>query len=78
MQPPAVCEKAVDLILQEPGAAVATAWGLCVILDQRKRAERSLALDFDLRGFHALLIGEGPLPSDFIVARVSDWLEDGP
>ena len=78
MQPPAVCEKAVDLILQEPGAAVATAWGLCVILDQRKRAERSLGLDFDLRGFHALLIGEGPLPSDFIVARVSDWLEDGP
>lgn len=77
MQPSAVCEKAVAMILQEPGAAVAAAWGLCVILDQRKRAERSLGEDFDLRRFQALLIGEGPLPSDFIVARVSDWLEDG-
>lgn len=72
------CDAAVRSILLDPGDAAAASWGFTTILRERERARRELGGDFDLRTFHEVVIGDGPLPPEFVEARVESWIEGRP
>ena len=64
-----------------PGQAVAYKIGHREILDMRAATETALGEAFDIREFHAVVVGQGAMPLDVLAERV-DWyveetLEDG-
>ena len=45
------------------------------ILKLRKHAKRKLAEKFDIRKFHDVVLGAGPLPLTILKKRVDAWIE---
>jgi uncharacterized protein (DUF885 family) len=43
-------------------------------MELRERAEETLGERFDIRDFHAVVLGQGDLPLDVLETRVNDWL----
>ena len=62
-----------------PGQATAYKIGMLEIQALRARAERSLGANFDIRAFHDLILGSGPLPMKELGAHVDRWIarQDG-
>ncbi len=44
------------------------------ILRYRAHAEEVMGADFDIRGFHDVVLGGGALPMPFLEARVLQWI----
>jgi len=44
------------------------------ILRYRAHAEEVMGADFDIRGFHDVVLGAGALPMPFLEARVNQWI----
>jgi uncharacterized protein (DUF885 family) len=40
----------------------------------RRRAEEALKEKFDLKAFHSVLLGSGPLPLDTLSSLVDEWV----
>ena len=57
-----------------PGQACAYKVGEIAIWRMRKSAEAALKDKFDLKEFHAVLLGSGPLPLDTLATLVEDWI----
>jgi len=65
----------VDRYLVWPAQALSYKIGELAIWRMRRAAEQSLGANFDLRGFHDELLGEGALPLELLDARMAAWIE---
>lgn len=65
----------VDRYISDPGQALAYKVGQLKIMELRDYAETSLRSAFDLRDFHAVVLGAGCLPLDILEKRVKAWVE---
>ncbi|MGE0621201.1 MAG: DUF885 family protein [Pseudomonadales bacterium] len=64
--------------LTDPGQATAYLIGMLKYRELRARAESAMGGDFDLRAFHDLVLGSGPLPLGMLERKVDRWLAGGP
>ncbi|MCO1579789.1 DUF885 domain-containing protein [Crossiella sp. SN42] len=64
-----------DRYIETPGQALSYLVGRMEFQRLRARAERELGADFDIRGFHDLVLGGGPLPLTVLDRVVDDWLK---
>ncbi|MEJ6007059.1 DUF885 domain-containing protein [Paucibacter sp. AS339] len=67
-------ESEVDRYLVTPGQALGYKIGQLKLLELRRQAEQTLGPRFDVRAFHDLVLGAGPLPLDLLAQRVRVWV----
>jgi uncharacterized protein (DUF885 family) len=60
--------------LTTPGQAVSYKVGMLKIEELRARAEETLGEQFDIRGFHDVVLGGGALPLPLVEARLDNWI----
>ena len=66
--------KEVERFLVWPGQATSYKVGQLKILELRAKAERELGPRFDLRDFHHVVLGNGPLPLDVLAQQVDAYI----
>jgi uncharacterized protein (DUF885 family) len=64
----------IDRYIAWPGQATGYMVGCREILRLRALAEQRLGARFDRRGFHDVLLGNGPLPLSVLAAEVEAWV----
>ncbi|NUS64223.1 MAG: DUF885 domain-containing protein, partial [Saccharothrix sp.] len=69
-------ENEVDRYIAAPGQALAYMVGRLEILRIRAAAEEALGERFDIRDFHDVLLGGGPLPLAVLDEVVSEWVRN--
>ncbi len=69
--------RAVERYAIMPGQATAYAIGKLEILRMREAARQRLGPRFDIRDFHEVVLGAGPLPLDILEERVAAWSARG-
>jgi uncharacterized protein (DUF885 family) len=64
----------IERYLVNPGQALAYKTGMMKIVALRAQAKQQLGAKFDLREFHDLVLGAGPMPLPVLEMRVNAWL----
>jgi uncharacterized protein (DUF885 family) len=59
-----------------PGQATSYKIGMIKIQQLRAKAEAELGDDFDIRGFHDVVLGGGAMPLTLLERRVEQWIAD--
>ena len=67
----------VDRYVAMPGQALAYKVGDIRIQQARKRAEKALGKNFDIRGFHEQVLMTGALPLEVLDAKIDRWVAAG-
>ncbi|MCU0683901.1 MAG: DUF885 domain-containing protein, partial [Polyangiaceae bacterium] len=65
----------VDRFIVVPGQALSYKMGELKLKELRAFATRELGERFDVRAFHATVLGAGSLPLDVLETRVRAWVE---
>ncbi|WP_262500834.1 DUF885 domain-containing protein [Pseudohalioglobus sediminis] len=73
--PEAAVRSEIRRYLVAPGQATSYKVGMLKIQSLRARAEAELGDDFDIRGFHDVVLGGGSLPLPILEQAVTDWVE---
>jgi uncharacterized protein (DUF885 family) len=68
----------IDRYIGMPGQALAYKTGQLEMLRLRASAEDRLGTDFDIRGFHDVLLGSGAVPLATMAELVDGWVEGRP
>jgi uncharacterized protein (DUF885 family) len=69
-----VATSAIERYMAWPGQALGYKVGALKIQELRKRAETALGPRFRLPAFHAVVIGDGPLPLAVLEQKVDRWI----
>ncbi|MET0133991.1 MAG: DUF885 domain-containing protein [Kibdelosporangium sp.] len=78
VMPEVEIQSEVDRYIEVPGQALAYMVGRLEILRVRRRAEQELADAFDIKAFHDVVLGGGPLPMAVLDEVVADWTATRP
>jgi uncharacterized protein (DUF885 family) len=66
--------KAIERYIVFPGQATAYMVGRLKITDLRAKAEKELGGKFDIKGFHDVILKNGPVPLDVLEEQVDAWI----
>lgn len=67
-------QREVERYIVLPGQATSYAVGMLKIMELRERARSALGERFDLRAFHDVVLGSGPLPLPIVEENVEAWI----
>lgn len=73
---PETADAMTDRIAVMPGQLTAYDSGGLEIMALRAEAERALGPRFDLREFHARILGDGIVPLPLLRQRITEWIEE--
>jgi uncharacterized protein (DUF885 family) len=59
-----------------PGQATAYKVGMLKILKLREKARAALGDQFDIRGYHEVVLSNGAVPLNVLEALVDDWVAE--
>ena len=74
--PEAAVRSEVRRYITLPGQATSYKVGMLKIEEYRRHAETELGDQFDIRGFHDVVLGGGALPMPMLEARVNNWIAE--
>lgn len=68
-------QREIDRYIVLPGQATSYAVGMLKILELRERSRKELGARFDLKAFHDVVLGSGPLPLPVLEENVLAWIK---